>query len=191
MRPPAPASAVVRSHGDVALPLAPLLPVGVTYQPACVPVGGGVLPPVEPVLFATFTCSDDLLECPCASVAMAVRVCVPLAIVVDAHDVLYGDDVSFAAIDFPSTWNCTPVMRMVLVALAAIVTAPATDAPVVGAVIFTVGPVMLVLSTVSVEPEPTIITMYMLQLPVLSTLLPNVTLPCGKSRLKTVRCCCP
>src|SRR6185312_5735107 len=122
---------------------------------------------------------------------MAVSVCEPSATVVDAHDTLYGDVVSLAAIDLPSTWNCTPVMRIVLVTLAAIVTPPLTDAPAVGAVIFTVGPVTLVLSTVDVDPEPTTITMYMLQLPVLSTLLPNVTLPCGKSRLKIARCCCP
>src|SRR6185312_2004449 len=138
MRPPAPPNAVVRSHGEVALPLPPLLPVGVTYQPAWVPVV--VEPPLEVVLL-TFTCSVAVAECPPASVAIAAMVCVPFAIVVDAHDVLYGDVVSLAAIDLPSTWNCTPVTRIVLVALAAIVTPPVTDAPAVGAVILTVGPV--------------------------------------------------
>lgn len=41
MRPPAPAKAVTRSHGELALPLPPLLPLGATYQPAWFAGGGG------------------------------------------------------------------------------------------------------------------------------------------------------
>lgn len=41
MRPDAPDNAVVRSHGALALPLAPLLPLGATYHPAWFAGGGG------------------------------------------------------------------------------------------------------------------------------------------------------
>ena len=40
MRPPAPDNAVLMSHGALALPLAPLLPLGATYHPEWLAGGG-------------------------------------------------------------------------------------------------------------------------------------------------------
>jgi len=69
MRPPAPAKAVTRSHGELALPLPPLLPLGATYQPAWFVVGGGGVA-------GAFT---TIVEVPALPSLVAVIVAVPPA----------------------------------------------------------------------------------------------------------------
>ena len=76
---------------------------------------------------------------PAASLAEAVRVWEPLALVVVFHPAWKGAEVSGPPRGDPSRRNCTDVTPVSSVAFAVTVTVPDTDAPTAGEVIETVG----------------------------------------------------
>ena len=107
---------------------------------------GGVL---STLLTVTFTTAEVVLL-PAASRATAVSVCPPLLAVVLSQVIAYGEVVSSAPRLAPSSLNCTPTTPTLSAAVAATATlAPDTVAPVVGAVIATVGGVLSTLLTVT------------------------------------------
>jgi hypothetical protein len=81
----------------------------------------------------------DVVWLPAASRARAVRVCVPLAAAVVSQEMEYGDAVSSAPRLAPSRRNCTPATPTLSEALADTVVAAETVAPLLGAVMLTVG----------------------------------------------------
>ena len=81
----------------------------------------------------------EVVTLPAASRATAVTLWVPLATVVELHDIPYGAVVSSPPTLVPSTLNCTPATPTLSAALAAKFTVPDTVAPAAGAVTDTVG----------------------------------------------------
>src|SRR6185295_17755739 len=125
----------------------------VTLVPATVaPLAGAVIATVGGVASTLLTVTEtgaDVVELAAASRATAVSTCVPLAIVVVFHDIVYGAAVSSAPRFAPSSLNCTPTTALSSAAFADTLTVADTEAPAAGAVIATVGGVVS-LSTVTV-----------------------------------------
>src|SRR5439155_322082 len=94
-------------------------------------ITGGPLATFETVTAA----EEDVVWLPAASRARAESVCAPFATLVEFHAIVYGAVVTSAPTAAPSSRNCTP--------------APATVAPLAGAVIDTVGGVPSTLLTVT------------------------------------------
>jgi hypothetical protein len=76
---------------------------------------------------ATFTLIAELVAVfPAVSLAVAVIECVPLAMLLESHDIEYGDDVSSLPTFAPSILNCTPATPMLSEAVAYKVIVPDT-----------------------------------------------------------------
>ena len=124
----------------------------VTADPLTVaPAAGAVIETVGAVrsLF-TITLTADAAVLPAPSRAIALSVCGPLATPVVFQAIENGVAVSSAPRFAPSNWNWTPITATLSDAVAETVTlAPATVAPLAGAVIDTVGGVPSTLFTVT------------------------------------------
>jgi hypothetical protein len=97
----------------------------------------------------TVTATAALVDVfPAASLATAVRLCVPLLAFLVSHDNPYGAAVSAALAFAPSIWNCTLSTPTLSAAVAVALTTPDTVAPAAGAVSDTVGAVE------SPDPDP-------------------------------------
>src|SRR5207247_438930 len=97
---------------------------------------GGVVSAFDTV---TLT-GDEVVRCPAASLATAVRVCEPLPTVAVFQETASGDAVSSAPRLAPSSLICTPATRMLpmMVTLALTVMVPDTVEPEVGDAMFTI-----------------------------------------------------
>src|SRR5207248_2814747 len=112
---------------------------------AAIDTVGGVVS----LLTVTFTAAD-VAWLPAASRARAASVCAPLPTLPEFHVIEYGAVVTSAPTAAPSSRNCTPATPTLSDAVAETVTlAPATVAPLAGAVIDTVGGVPSTLFTVT------------------------------------------
>ena len=114
------------------------------------PEDGAVMETAGGVVSATVTLTEAVVAIlPAASRATAVRMCAPAEASAVFQLVAYGAVVTSAPRLAPSSMNCTPTTPTLSVALAEIVTVPATVAPLAGAVKETAGGV-LSLKTVTV-----------------------------------------
>ncbi len=99
---------------------------------------GAVMSPTVTLFTTTETDADVLL--PAASFAVTVQGCVPLATVAEFH-VLVNGAVVLLLMAAPSTLKQTEATAILSVAFTVTLTAPVTDAPVLGEVILTRGAV--------------------------------------------------
>src|SRR5438876_4432268 len=94
-------------------------------------------------LLSTVTLTTvEVVVLPAASRATAVKLCEPLLAVVVFQETEYGATVTSAPRFVPSSLNCTPTTPTLSLALAETLIVPATEAPMAGAVIDTVGGVV-------------------------------------------------
>src|SRR3989454_2930866 len=99
------------------------------------PEDGAVMETAGGVVSATVTLTEAVVAIlPAASRATAVRMCAPAEASAVFQLVAYGAVVTSAPRLAPSSMNCTPTTPTLSVALAEIVTVPATVAPLAGAV---------------------------------------------------------
>src|SRR2546428_1287754 len=104
------------------------------------PEDGAVMETAGGVVSATVMLTEAVVAIlPAASRATAVRMCAPAEASAVLQLVAYGAVVTSAPRLAPSSMNCTPTTPTLSVALAEIVTVPATVAPLAGAVIETSG----------------------------------------------------
>src|SRR3989475_595016 len=116
------------------------------------PEDGAVMETAGGVVSATVTLTAAVAAVlPAASRATAVRMCAPAEASAVFQLVAYGAVVTSAPRLAPSSMNCTPTTPTLSVALAEIVTVPATVAPLAGAVIETVGGVLLTVTVTRTE----------------------------------------
>ena len=94
---------------------------------------------VETLLTVTAVAGLEVVLFPAASRAVAVSECDPLVVVVLFQEIEYGLVVSSVPRFAPSNLNCTPTTPTLSLALADTVMVPDTVAPLVGAVMETVG----------------------------------------------------
>src|SRR5438128_6545303 len=107
------------------------------------PEDGAVMETAGGVVSATVTLTEAVVAIlPAASRATAVRMCAPAEASAVFQLVAYGAVVTSAPRLAPSSMNCAPTTPTLSVALAEIVTVPATVAPLAGAVKETAGGVL-------------------------------------------------